>query len=49
MSIHLIDKKNAANNIQSLSDEFVLIENPEFIYPPFEIIPLTKKSTFPKS
>ncbi len=48
MSIYLIDKKNAANKIQSLSDEFVLIENPEFIYPPFEIIPLTKKIYFPE-
>lgn len=47
MSIHFIDKKNAANNIQLLSDEYALIENPEFIYPPFEIIPLTKKIYFP--
>lgn len=43
MGILLIDKTKATNYIQSLSDEFVLISNPQFVHPEFEIIPLAKK------
>lgn len=43
MSITLIDKSKAVQELQKLSDEFVLIQNPEFVHPEFEIFPIASK------
>lgn len=49
MSIRVLDKNKAIKKIQSISNEFALIENPEFIHPKFEIVPLAKKIYHPES
>lgn len=43
MSITLIDKSKAVQELQKLSDEFVLIQNPKFVHPEFEIFPIASK------
>ncbi|MCX8057386.1 MAG: hypothetical protein N3F03_07255 [Ignavibacteria bacterium] len=49
MGIKIIDKIEASDNLQSLSDEFAIIQNPAFVHPEFEIVPLAKKVVKPKS
>lgn len=43
MNIKIVDQSQAAQSLISLSDEFVVIKNPDFIFPEFEIIPLARK------
>ena len=43
MSIKIVDKNEALQSLISLSDEFVVIKNPDFIFPEFEVVPLAKK------
>ncbi len=43
MNIKIISSEEAVNRINSQSEEFVLIKNPEMVYPEFEIIPLAQK------
>lgn len=48
MGIILINKSEASKFLDKLSDEFVLIENPDFVHPEYEIIPLAKKVYHPE-
>ncbi|MGB9663956.1 MAG: hypothetical protein ACPL25_03395 [Ignavibacteria bacterium] len=48
MNIKIVDKSQAAQSLISLSDEFVVIKNPDFIFPEFEIVPLARKITQPE-
>lgn len=48
MSIAVIDKSKAIQELQKLSDEFVLIKNPEFVHPEYEIVPLASKIQKPE-
>lgn len=42
-SKNLLDRSAAESLLFSLSDEFALVRNPEYVYPPFEIYPLPPK------
>lgn len=48
MGIIFINKSEASKFLDKLSDEFVLIENPDFVHPEYEIIPLAKKVYHPE-
>lgn len=48
MGIKIINKSEATQYLQNLSDEFVIIKNPEFVHPEFEIVPLAPKIIKPK-
>ncbi|MEJ5306063.1 MAG: hypothetical protein WHV63_08980 [Ignavibacteria bacterium] len=43
MNIKIINSQEATENLLSLSDEFVIIKNPDFIFPGYEVVPLAKK------
>ncbi len=45
MAIKYIDKAEVPFLMNGLSDEFALIENPGYIFPKFEVVPLAKKTT----
>lgn len=47
MNIKIVDQSQATQSLISLSDKFVVIKNPDFIFPEFEIVPLAKKITQP--
>ncbi len=47
MKKKLINGEEAAQLISQQADEFTVIHNPEFIYPPLDIYPLTEKITTP--
>lgn len=42
-----INKKEAQSAIRKLSDEFVVVKNPNYIYPEYEVYPLAKKISKP--
>lgn len=44
MAIKYIDKAEVPFIMNGLSDEFALIENPGYIFPKFEVVPLAKKT-----
>lgn len=48
MGIIFINKSEASKFLDKLSDEFVLIQNPDFVHPEYEIIPLAKKVYHPE-
>jgi beta-phosphoglucomutase-like phosphatase (HAD superfamily) len=48
MDIKIVDPSQAAQSLISLSDQFVVIQNPDFIFPEFEVVPLAKKITQPE-
>ncbi len=43
MAIKYIEKAEVPFLMNGLSDEFALIENPGYIFPKFEVVPLAKK------
>lgn len=43
MKKKFIDKKEAKQLLSKLGSEFVVVKNPEYIHPEFELYPLTKK------
>jgi beta-phosphoglucomutase-like phosphatase (HAD superfamily) len=45
----ITDKNNAAELLRTLSDEFAVVKNPEYIHPEFELYPLAPKLTGPLS
>lgn len=49
MDIQILNSNKAIKLINSFSNEFALIKNPEFVYPEFEIVPLAKKIYNPQS
>ena len=49
MDIQIINSSKAIELFKSLSNEFVVIKNPEFVHPEFEIVPLAKKIYKPDS
>lgn len=49
MNIKIINSQEATENLLSLSDEFVIIKNPDFIFPGYEVVPLAKKIFNPEN
>ncbi|NPV12343.1 MAG: HAD family phosphatase [Ignavibacteria bacterium] len=49
MNIKIINSQEASENLLSLSDEFVIIKNPDFIFPGYEVVPLAKKIFNPEN
>lgn len=49
MNIKIINSQEASENLLSLSDEFVIIKNPDFIFPSYEVVPLAKKIFNPEN
>lgn len=47
MKKKFIDQKEAKNKIERLSNEFVIVKNPSYIHPEYEIYPLAKKVVKP--
>ncbi len=43
MAIKYIEKAEVPFIMNGLSDEFALVENPGYIFPKFEVVPLAKK------
>lgn len=39
----IISLTNATDKLKSVSEDFAIIHNPDYIFPPYEIIPLAKK------
>lgn len=48
MNIKIIYSKEAKEKLDKLSEEFVLIKNPESVYPEYEIVPLARKIFYPE-
>jgi beta-phosphoglucomutase-like phosphatase (HAD superfamily) len=49
VNIKIINSQEATENLLSLSDEFVIIKNPDFIFPGYEVVPLAKKIFNPEN
>jgi hypothetical protein len=47
MSKRIINRNNAIKELSKQSSEFVVVENPSYIYPKYEIFPLAKKNKTP--
>ncbi|MGE5353779.1 MAG: hypothetical protein ACM3P0_16960 [Acidobacteriota bacterium] len=43
MNKKFIDNKDAYELLESLGEEFAVVNNPDYVYPPFEIYPMAKK------
>lgn len=48
MNIKIIYPEEAKEKLDKLSEEFVLIKNPESVYPEYEIVPLARKNFYPE-
>ncbi len=48
MNIKIIYPEEAKEKLDVLSEEFVLIKNPESVYPEYEIVPLARKIFYPE-
>lgn len=49
MNIRIVKLNETGKLISSLSDEFVVIKNPDFLFPEFEIVPLANKIFYPEN
>jgi len=48
MNIKIVNQNEAIQSLSLLSDEFVIIKNPDFIFPDFEVVPLARKILQPE-
>ena len=48
MNIKIVNQNEAIQSLSLLSDEFVIIKNPDFIFPDFEVVPLATKILQPE-